>query len=43
VPHRFLLALDAKYSELDGYPGFVRVNLLNRSGVEALMATVRPG
>ncbi|MFE3456539.1 aminotransferase class I/II-fold pyridoxal phosphate-dependent enzyme [Nocardiopsis aegyptia] len=40
VPHRFFLALDAKYFELDGYPGFVRVNLLNRSGVEALMATV---
>ncbi|MDG4535535.1 aminotransferase class I/II-fold pyridoxal phosphate-dependent enzyme [Streptomyces sp. AV19] len=37
VPHRWFLALDAKYFELDGFPGYIRVNLLNRPGVEALM------
>ncbi|MGW1194748.1 aminotransferase class I/II-fold pyridoxal phosphate-dependent enzyme [Streptomyces sp. NPDC002536] len=41
VPDRWFLALDGKYFELDGHPGYIRINLLNRTGVEALMATVR--
>ncbi|MBZ4318951.1 aminotransferase class I/II-fold pyridoxal phosphate-dependent enzyme [Streptomyces huiliensis] len=37
VPHRWFLAMDGKYFELDGHPGYVRINLLNRSGVAALI------
>ncbi|KIZ16446.1 hypothetical protein SNA_20715 [Streptomyces natalensis ATCC 27448] len=39
VPHRWFLALDGKYFELDGHAGYIRINLLNRPGLEALMAT----
>ncbi|GAA0428928.1 hypothetical protein GCM10010357_58260 [Streptomyces luteireticuli] len=37
VPSRWFLALDGKFFELDGHPGYIRVNLLNRPGIEALM------
>ncbi|MFD8994160.1 aminotransferase class I/II-fold pyridoxal phosphate-dependent enzyme [Streptomyces abikoensis] len=40
VPHRWFLALDERHFELDGHPGYVRVNLLNRAAIEALAATV---
>ncbi|MEC4016337.1 aminotransferase class I/II-fold pyridoxal phosphate-dependent enzyme [Streptomyces sp. H27-D2] len=36
LPRRQFLALDAKFFELDGYPGFVRINLLNENGLNAL-------
>ncbi|MYT28260.1 MULTISPECIES: aminotransferase class I/II-fold pyridoxal phosphate-dependent enzyme [unclassified Streptomyces] len=39
VPHRWFLALDAKHFELDGYPGYIRINLLNGPAIQALMAT----
>ncbi|MEU1671076.1 aminotransferase class I/II-fold pyridoxal phosphate-dependent enzyme [Streptomyces roseifaciens] len=42
VPHRWFLALDERYFELDGHPGYVRINLLNPTALEALTATV-PG
>lgn len=34
-PERFL-ALDQKFFELDGYSGYVRINLLNESAIDAL-------
>lgn len=34
-PERFL-ALDQKFFELEGYPGYVRINLLNETAMEAL-------
>ncbi|WP_190109255.1 aminotransferase class I/II-fold pyridoxal phosphate-dependent enzyme [Streptomyces cinnamoneus] len=40
VPHRWFLALDERHFELDGHPGYVRINLLNPTAVEALTATV---
>lgn len=40
VPHRWFLALDERYFELDGHPGYVRINLLNQAAIEALAATV---
>ncbi|KUL39868.1 hypothetical protein ADL22_15675 [Streptomyces sp. NRRL F-4489] len=40
VPHRWFLALDERYFELGGHPGYVRINLLNRTALEALAATV---
>ncbi|MEK2475873.1 aminotransferase class I/II-fold pyridoxal phosphate-dependent enzyme [Streptomyces noursei] len=40
VPHRWFLALDERYFELDGHPGYVRINLLNHTAIEALAATV---
>ncbi|MFF4604879.1 aminotransferase class I/II-fold pyridoxal phosphate-dependent enzyme [Streptomyces sp. NPDC001339] len=40
VPRQRFLALDAKFFELDGYRGYIRINLLNTPGVEALMASV---
>lgn len=43
VPHRWFLALDQRYFELDGHPGYVRVNLLNDAALEALAATVGSG
>ncbi|MEU1818454.1 aminotransferase class I/II-fold pyridoxal phosphate-dependent enzyme [Streptomyces roseifaciens] len=42
VPHRWFLALDERYFELDGHPGHVRINLLNPTALEALTAAV-PG
>ncbi|MFE2722614.1 hypothetical protein [Kitasatospora sp. NPDC059327] len=38
VPHRWFLALDESYFELDGHPGYIRINVLGRTGIEALMA-----
>ncbi|WBP84603.1 hypothetical protein [Kitasatospora cathayae] len=32
------LAMDAEIFELDGHEGHVRINLLNRAGVDALIA-----
>ncbi|MFE0045592.1 hypothetical protein [Streptomyces albireticuli] len=43
VPHRWFLALDERYFELDGHPGYVRINLLHPTAVETLMATVPGG
>ncbi|AJT69588.3 hypothetical protein T261_7991 [Streptomyces lydicus] len=40
VPHRWFLALDERYFELEGHPGYVRINLLNPTAIEALAATV---
>jgi hypothetical protein len=31
------LAMDQKYFELDGYPEYVRINLLNSAGIQALL------
>ncbi|MFF8618557.1 aminotransferase class I/II-fold pyridoxal phosphate-dependent enzyme [Streptomyces sp. NPDC015350] len=40
APRERFLALDAPFFELDGYEGYVRINLLNGPGVDALTAGV---
>ncbi|MEV7023625.1 aminotransferase class I/II-fold pyridoxal phosphate-dependent enzyme [Kitasatospora sp. NPDC093558] len=39
VPHENFLALDENYFELHGYPGYVRINLLNPAAIEGLLRT----
>lgn len=37
TPRQEFLAMDEKYFELDGYPGYVRINLLNGAGIQTLL------